>query len=154
MDEQPIFTNPIPNIPVTHQAEQYLHSVKKWTRFLSVIGFVGVAFMFFFAIMMVFGGGMAMYNSDIAAAGGAMAGMMGGIYLVSSLLYFFPVLYLYKFSNTLDKCLVNRSGNYLEEAFKHLKSLFQFIGILTILTIIFVLLMLVITIFFAVAVAG
>ncbi|MES2628423.1 MAG: DUF5362 family protein [Bacteroidota bacterium] len=150
MDEQPIFTNPNGNILVTSQAEHFLHSIKKWAKFLSIVGFIMVAFMFFTSLTIVFGGVAAgPYSGGGYPA--VMSGMIGGAYLIGSLLYFFPVLYLYKFSNTLDKALVNRSGNYLEESFGHLKSNLQFVGIVTVLMIVFAIAMVIFGIYTAVA---
>ncbi len=137
MDDQPIFTNPN-SIIVTTQAEKFLNTAKKWARFLSIIGFIGVAFMFVTGIFMALGGTSAATGAYGETTGYVpmLTGMMGSIYLVSSLLYFFPVLYLFKFANSVDKALVNHSGVYLEDSFRHLKNNFQFVGIIIVMTII------------------
>lgn len=132
MDEQPIFTSQDPLIPLTREAESVLHSVKKWARFISIIGFIGIAFMLFDSIQMV------LLSSGIKQgheAPNSASALMGGFYLFLSLFLLIPVTYMFKFANTLDKALVNRSGVYFESAIKHLKNNFQFIGIMAILSI-------------------
>ena len=56
-------------------------------------------------------------------------------YLVMALLYFMPVLYLFKFSRKMKLALANKNDDILADAFENLKSHYKFIGVLTIIMI-------------------
>ncbi len=133
MDEQPIFTSTTPLIPVTSQAESFLHIVKRWSKFLAIIGFIATAFILISAMFV--GNYIAMMNSDSPYSMGSGAAV--GFCLIIALVAFIPALYLFKFSTSLEKALVNRSGVFLENAFRHLKSHYQFLAIITILSFLF-----------------
>jgi SNF family Na+-dependent transporter len=65
----------------------------------------------------------------------APMGLFGIIYLLLGLLYFFPTLYLYNFSQNIKKALVDSSQQNLDLGFENLKSFFKFIGVFSIVTI-------------------
>ncbi|HRW63514.1 MAG TPA: hypothetical protein P5132_08505 [Bacteroidales bacterium] len=110
-----------------------LTEIRKWTMFFTVLGFIAIGFMVLGALAM----GM------IGIMGGTFGGMreasfLGGIsllYLVIALLYFFPVLYLLKFSTHMKNAIEKISQNDLSVAFTNLKSHYKFVGIFTIVLI-------------------
>ncbi|PRY14849.1 hypothetical protein CLV24_10386 [Pontibacter ummariensis] len=109
----------------------YLRSAAKWGKFLAIVGFVVIGLM---VVMSVFAG--TMFGSAMEGMEG-MAGMMGGgfftvFYLLFALLYFFPVLYLYRFSAKMEDGLRTQNEDLVTASFKNLKSLLKFVGILTI----------------------
>ncbi|MGV3541201.1 MAG: hypothetical protein ACO1OQ_15395 [Rufibacter sp.] len=113
--------------------EGYLHTTAKWGKFLAIVGFIGIALMlvmgfFFGSVISKF---MTVSNPEAAAISGPMSMFMSGFYLLFALLYFFPVLYLYKFSSKMQDGLRAQSAALVEESFKNLKSLFKFLGVLT-----------------------
>ncbi|MDO9260798.1 MAG: DUF5362 family protein, partial [Flavobacteriaceae bacterium] len=109
-----------------------LNETRKWTSFLAIMGFI------FIALMIVLG---FFIGSVFSALGEEQAEMpfmgtiIGFIYLVMGLIYFFPILYLYKFSTFTKKALENQNTTDLNEAFKMLKAHFRYMGILTIVLI-------------------
>lgn len=131
MEDQPIFTSNRPVLHITQMAEGYLGSIKKWARFFSILGFIAIGIMLIAAIAVP-----AYLGSRGDAYGAIGGGMISGLYIVMGILYLFPVLYLFKFANNLDKALVTKSSDSLELAFRNLKSNFQFVGIMCILMII------------------
>ncbi len=58
---------------------------------------------------------------------------LGGIYLVFTGVYFFLVLYLYKFSHATPIALEGKNRGDLKFAFLNLKSHYRFMGILVII---------------------
>ena len=113
------------------EAQTYLRETKQWAKFLAILGFifVGLIVLGAFAMTAVFpsGGGYGDFPSAL----------IGIIYFLLAVLYFFPVLYLYKFSSHMDKALAGKSPVDLNAAFKNLKSHYRFLGILTIIIIAF-----------------
>ena len=74
--------------------------------------------MFFGSIV----GAMGQYNG-MAAIPGAFGTVM---YLLMALLYFFPVMYLFKFSTKLKEALESNNSQVLSESFTNLKSHYKF----------------------------
>ena len=137
-------SEPIQEIPerkdlvLTYISINFLKEVAKWTKFISIVGFVMVGLMVFGGL--AFGSLMATIgsvfpsefssNSDNPAALGAVFGFM---YLFIAALYFFPVYYLYNFSSKLKTAIQLNSEVLLESSFKNLKSHYKFMGIILII---------------------
>jgi hypothetical protein len=112
----------------------YLLEAAKWARILAILGFVMVGIMVLFAL---FAGTMFSALSNIAdspmpAFPGAMFSL---IYLAVAALYFFPILYLYKFAIGIREAIKREDEPSLVKAFQNLKSHYKFIGILAMITV-------------------
>ena len=116
--------------------KSYLAETAKWGRFLSILGFIlcGLIVLigiFAGSIFSMFGSATIGGESPIGASG--FASVMVVLYILIALLYFFPCLYLFRFSNKMKTALYGNSQEDLTESFQNLKSLFKFVGILTII---------------------
>ena len=124
---------------LTAQAQDFLRTAAKWAMFLAILGFIVIAFWIFAALGMLAAGSV-VGDMPSSPGMGAMAffspTVLGLAYLIMAILYFFPVLYLYKFSSKIKNALSSNSSDELTEAFGNLKSHYKFIGIITIITII------------------
>ena len=90
-------------------------------------------------------------NADETANVAAYIGpFLTVVYLLFAVLYFFPVLYLYRFSVKMEEGLRAQNGDTVELAFQNLKSLFKFMGLFMAVILGFYGVMLV----FGVAIAG
>ncbi len=127
---------------VDHESSAYLSEAAKWGKFLSIVGFV---FCGLFVLAGVFAG--TIMSSFIKAAGGDTANPFsasagGGAfiavsYTLGALLYFFPCLYLYRFSTRIKVALRNNDQRLLGSSFANLKSYLKFLGILTLISLVF-----------------
>ena len=106
----------------TTEAQSFLRETAKWAKFLAILGFIFVGLYVIMALVMfAAGGSMAAASQDLEGmegmgAGGMMGavGAAGGIvYLLAALLYFFPVLYLYRFATKAQFALNNNSTDQL-----------------------------------------
>ena len=106
----------------------YLLETSRWGKFLAIIGYVGIAFLVVFAIVMIIGFSAmgSVSDTDIPM------GWFGGIYLIIALIYFFPVNYLFRFSDKINYGLKANDRQAITAGFINLKSLIKFMGILTI----------------------
>lgn len=136
MDQQ----NQLFGLTIDPQSKRFLSETAKWGKFLSIIGFIGCAFIAIFGIIMALGLSNASqgYNefgggNPFAMLGPAMAVIM----LLMALLYFIPCLYLFRFSGQMSVALSADDQAALNKAFENLKSVFKFIGILTIIVLSF-----------------
>jgi hypothetical protein len=110
------------------QSVVYLNETRKWTIFLSILGFIFLGLM---VIMAIFAGTFfSSMSGGMAPAGTGI--FLSIIYLLMAVLYFFPILYLYKFSVHSKRAIYGESTDELTLAFKNLKSHYKFMGILTI----------------------
>ncbi len=116
------------------QAREFLGQTAKWAYFLSILGFIGIGFMVLLAFFM--GTVMSMISGF---SGAEEASYMGGfitvLYLVLAVLYFFPVLYLFKFASNMKDALRTNDSDSLTASFGNLKSHYKFLGIMTIVLI-------------------
>ena len=110
---------------------EYLIATSKWGKFLAIMGYIGMGILFLIAILMIVG--LSQF-SKISGMGFPMT-MMGFVYILIAVIYYFPVNYLYKFSVRIKKGLDSKDLPMIASGFRNLKSLFKFMGILTIVII-------------------
>ena len=119
-------------VQITEEIKAYLYEMAKWGKFLSIMGFIFIGFMAFGVLSLLFVGGTALAGLDeFGAAGGLGFGFIAILYGLMIVLYFFPTLYLYRFSDKVKIALNTDDQITLSEGFKNLKSLFKFWGIFT-----------------------
>ena len=116
---------------VTTSSKDFLMIASKWANFLAILSFIGIGLMVLGGLIVTIVG--TTFSSFQTSA--APMGMFGIIYLLLGLLYFFPTLYLYNFSQNIKKALVDSSQQNLDLGFENLKSFFKFIGVFSIVTI-------------------
>lgn len=122
-------------IVLTSKSKSFLREISKWTFFFAIIGFIGIAFLVLGAILLgtVYAPMLNMVGKQQGVDSISLVVMI--IYLVMALLYFMPVLYLFKFSRKMKLALANKNDDILADAFENLKSHYKFIGVLTIIII-------------------
>ena len=123
-------------ITLSFQARKFLIEAAKWARLLSILGFVMVGIMVIFSL---FAGTMFSALSDVTDSpmptfSGAFVSI---VYIAVAALYFFPILYLFRFARGIKLALYSHDDSSLTSAFENLKSHYKFIGILAIITVSF-----------------
>ena len=140
----------------------YLKEASPWLRFIGILGFIGCGMtaiwgVFLIVLIPIFG---QVWESvpgfeAFCAFGGAMGLAFGGIFGVliigSSLLIFFPSLFVYRFGDKIRTYLRSGTDRDLEQALKNNKSLWKFYGIICIVYLAFVPVMVVFSIIAGVA---
>ena len=140
--------NNFPTLTLTPQSLAYLKETRKWTNFLSVLGFIFVGLIALGGIFI--GSILSLFNASMMNGGMPFPSMLFSIiYFLMAALYFFPTLYLYRFSTKLKFALVNNDSTELTESLGNLKSVFKFWGITSIVVICVYALIFVIAIIFA-----
>jgi hypothetical protein len=117
-------------LTLSNAARGFLREIAKWGTFLSILGFIVLAVMLIGSFFIG-----AFYNSTPQA--GAMPFDLGIvvtlIYIAASLIYIFPIYYLYQFSVKMKEALALKDDAVLATAFEMLKSHYKFIGVFTII---------------------
>lgn len=116
------------------EVKGYLITTAKWGRFLSILGFIGIGLMVLFSLGALTD--ISSYSDDFSDLGIPFGtGIFVLFYLLIALLYFLPTWYLYNFSIKIIRGYQNESSADMTEAFAKLKSLFKFVGIMTIIIV-------------------
>jgi hypothetical protein len=110
-----------------------LAGTKPWVRFMSVLLWIGVAF------MLLAGAGMGVVS--VMGAGKATTGPFGGkeliffaiIYGVMAFVYIFPAIKLWKYANRIGSLGASHSVADLDAALNEQRSFWKFIGVMTII---------------------
>jgi hypothetical protein len=118
-----------------------LNITRKWTMFLSIIGFI---FLGFFIVMGVIAGTfLSAFNTGETSLGIPEV-LIGAIFLILAVVYFFSLHFLFRFSKHISKVISTCDNKELPIALKNLKSYFVFFGIMVIIILIFYVLILVV----------
>ena len=132
-----------------------LRESAKWCMFLSILGFIGIAFMVLAGVFMsvaISGIQDAPFGESIGAFD-ALKAYFGFMYIVIASLYFFPIYYLYKYATGTKRALESRNSDVLTDAIVNLKSHHKFLGITAIVVISLYILIIIGTLIFAATIA-
>ena len=126
MEQHDLLSN---DLVVNDATQVNLISSAKWGKFLSIVGFIGCVLMLLAGIYMA----TIMPSLGVYAYASESARIAGFVYIITSIILFFPCLYLNKFSNKIREAIRSTSQESLDTAFLNLKSMFKFYGIVTII---------------------
>lgn len=124
-----------PSVGMNDYMKGFILEIAKWAKFLSIIGFIGIGLMFLAGIVMIVAGAALSSFSNEYSRSPVGAGMVGFIYIIMTVLYFFPVLYLFKSAVGLKNGIINNDEITLTDGFQNLKSHYKFIGIMMIVVL-------------------
>ena len=116
-------------LKIGENAKSFLLETAKWAKFLAILGFIGIGFMILAALMMM------VLGSVIGNSSGFSPGILGLTYLVMSVLYFFPTLYLFNFASKIKSAILNQNQQDSDLGLENLKKTFKFMGIMAIVVI-------------------
>jgi hypothetical protein len=110
----------------------HLDATRKWAMFLAIVGFVMMSLLVVFGFS--FGAIMRTFSGD-AQIPGFPGFMVGIVYLFIAVIYFFPLLYLFRFARLAKKGIHEYDRISMESAFSNLRAHYTYIGILMAITI-------------------
>lgn len=139
----------------TLQAQGFLRETAKWAKFLAIMGFIGLAFLVLGGIsMLLMGTAISEAQASMGQPSPFPVGVLGFVYIIMAVLYFFPIMYLLKFATNTKDALDSNNTERLTTAFENLKSHYKFVGIVTIIGIAFAILAVIFGIIAGVAAAS
>jgi hypothetical protein len=131
--------NSAPVMAFTETMKSDLLQTAHWAKFLAIVGFVGLGLMAVFAILMMSGASYlnSLINGDFVTSTlikgeSVISAYTGILYLLIGLLYFFPLLYLLRFSTNTKRAVLANEEAAMEEALINQRKMFKFMGILMI----------------------
>jgi hypothetical protein len=101
-----------------------LRATRPWTRLLSILGFIGVAFLIFAGIAMIVGRKFFPLSDKEP-----LLAFLGIIYILASVFYLVPSIWLSKYSSAITSFLKESDAIQLAKAIAYQKSFWKFVGI-------------------------
>ncbi len=109
-----------------------LDATRKWTTFLSVVGFI------FLGLLIVFGLATSKFLTAFETKEvslGISESLMTGLFIIVAAIYFFPVFFLLRFSSCSRDAIHNLDRKKLDKAFRNLRIFFTYLGLLVIIVL-------------------
>ena len=110
------------NLRITENIQNNLLSATKWLKFMTILSTVGVALFFIIGIVLLF----------IPTYDGVPGALYGVIYMLLTLLYFYPIKKSFDLIKNTREAMGNASQVGLEQAAANVKSILKYFGILSI----------------------
>jgi hypothetical protein len=137
MDTINNFNQNTPELIITDNSKDFLKTASSWSLFLAIMSFIRVGFFALYGIAMMFVGNY-LNTEGIMDFPFSIFSQVGGIALIAiSVILFFPALYLLRFSKKTKNSLAYNDSLVMEEAFKNMKSYWNFLGVVTLIGIAF-----------------
>jgi hypothetical protein len=119
-------------IEIEEKTLKNLNTTRKWTMFLAIMGFIILGLII--AVGLLAGTFLTIFNSGVKVPGVPESLIFLPILLVA-LIYFFPVLFLFRFSKHAGNAIQTLDKEELYKAIRSLKSYFVYIGVLIIIVL-------------------
>ena len=113
------------SIEIDHEGLAHLFETRKWTMFLSILGFIFIGLMMLLSFVMLF----------IGPKGFSSGVLVFFMMLILIGVYFFPIYYLFKFSELSKVALANSDSRMMSNALLYLKKHYRFMGIIAIVIV-------------------
>lgn len=120
-------------LKLTKSAKGFLKEIAKWSKFLSILGFVGITFLMVYAIF--YKSILERIGEPTVQDGFETALVISLVYVFFAIVLFFPNYYLFQFSKKMKIALAKKDDDMLSKSFELLKSNFKFYGVFIIIMI-------------------
>jgi hypothetical protein len=120
----------ISKIEIEQESLKHLNTARKWAMFLAIIGFI---FLGLIVIIGLLAGTFLSAFSSGSKELGIYESLMFIPILLIALIYFFPVLFLFRFSKHSSHAILHLDKLELNKAIKYLKYYFVYTGVLIII---------------------
>lgn len=128
-------------IEIEQETLNHLNTTRKWAMFLAIIGFI---FLGLIVIIGLIAGTFLSAFSTGEKGLGIPESLMFIPVLIIGAIYFFPVMFLFRFSKHTSRAIQDLDKLALKKAIKNLKAFFAYLGILIIVVLTFYILVLII----------
>jgi len=117
-------------IEIEQETLKHLNTARKWAMFLAIIGFIFLGLIIIIGLLA--GTFLTAFSSGDKGLGIPESFMFIPILLIA-LVYFFPVLFLFRFSKHTSHAIQHLDKLELHKAIKNLKYFFAYLGVLIII---------------------
>lgn len=120
-----------------------IDTTRKWSMFLAILGFIAIGLVIL--IGLIAGIFLSAFSQGDSQLGTAETILVFAILFLLMAIYFFPLLYLYRFSKHAGNAVRTMDKDLMAQAFQYLRKYYVFIGILTIVALAFYVIALVVS---------
>lgn len=131
------------NLSIDPVTKEHLTETAKWARFLAIVGMISLALLVLLGIYMstVLASTMNTQFEDDFGSGranpfAAMGAGLAIVYIIIAVIWFFPFLFLLRFSNQMRAALGGNDQNLLNNSFQNLKASLRYVGVVTIIILV------------------
>jgi hypothetical protein len=122
-------------VGLTQLAYQYLDQTRPWVRFMSFVALVLSGLMVLMGIAMLLVSLLGGFSTRQTGPSGVFGSAIGGgllalFYIALAVLYVAPGVYLARYAAAIKLLKTNCEAGVLEDAIKHQRSFFRFVGIM------------------------
>lgn len=121
------------SIEIGPETLKYLETTRKWTMFFAIIGFIFLGLILI--VGLIAGTFFSVFKSGESGLGIPEVLVFIPI-VIMAVLYFFPVMFLFRFSKHAANAVHSLSKEELHKALRNLKSYFVYIGVLLIIVLV------------------
>lgn len=117
---------------------KHLAETRKWTMFLSIIGFILCGLMLVMGLVILLLGSTGLGMASPMYMNANMMGFTAFQFiplLLGCIIYFFPIYFLFQFSRYSKLALQNMDTSLLNRSLEFLKRFYRFMGIFTIVVL-------------------
>lgn len=129
-------------IEIEQNTLKHLNTARKWAMFLAITGFIFLGLVIIVGI--IAGTFLTAFSSGEKSLGIPESLVIIPL-IVLAAVYFFPVLFLFRFSKHTSHAIRNLDKLEFHKAVKNLKAYFAYIGIITIIVLSFYILVIIVT---------
>ncbi len=122
---------------ITSEAKAFLNTAANWARFLGILAFSAVFIIGIGTyILALISSNIYKTQEDALSELFMMTTVMAVIFIVMTVIYFYALYKILKFSSTVKRAIRYNDSKTLCEAFRHLKSHYKSMGIMMIVGIV------------------
>jgi hypothetical protein len=128
-------------LSIDRESIDLLTETARWGKFLAIVGFITcglILILSFFAGALLANSTAALSpysNNEVRAATSIGGALLTVLYIIVAVIYFFPCLYLYRFSVRMKAALNTNDQTKLNQSLRSQTMLYRYIGIVTIITL-------------------
>jgi hypothetical protein len=114
-------------IVITEEIKDYLLVSAKWSKFVAIVGFIGLGIFTLIGFLMMLGLPILhRINTSVPVL------LYGFFYIILAVVNFFPMLYLYRFAESIKQGILRNDDYEMTNGFLNLKKMTKFTGIMMI----------------------
>ena len=129
-------------IEIGQETLKCLNTTRKWTMFLAILGFIFLGLII--VIGLIAGTFLSAFNNSDTTQGVPESILFASLFLLA-VIYFFPVLFLFRFSKHTSAAVMTLDEKKLQKAFKNLRLYFVYLGVLVIIVLSFYIIALIVS---------
>lgn len=119
-------------IEIEQDTLKHLNIIRKWAMFFAILGFIFVGLIIIAGLTA--GTFLSLFNSGQMSTG-FPEWIVIAILIFVALIYFFPVLFLFRFSKHTANAIQTLSKEELRKAIRYLRACFVYMGVMTIVVL-------------------